>query len=319
MPRVDSSARAHYVRRDATQEADRLVSGTGIIAAVEQSPLQSVQQDKHQAGEESSASGAMDRRSHAENGNVESPSTVDESDPVEVELDAKLEALLTKDVELSAKYGTSLLNHRRTRRERRAMRAELRRLHTEEGGVLLEVKVHRARKGRGGQWEQYLRQTKPKPLSRTTADRWIGWFLDSQEQSKSAQPPGEAPENAPQNESGAFSCGDAQSPPASSDSQQPVATDSTIEDGSEAFEDLQELKIVFKKSKMARFKASTHFLVVKKGFETSHEAIYSTVDEAATRIGFVYPTTVADQGETTDASKGINPGSETPAEGSNAA
>jgi hypothetical protein len=96
---------------------------------------------------------------------------VRETDSVEAGLVARLEALLTREVELSSAYRTLLLNYQKMGRDRRQIRAELRRLHTEEGAVLLEIKLHRARKGRGGEWAEFLRERKPKPLSRTTADR----------------------------------------------------------------------------------------------------------------------------------------------------
>jgi hypothetical protein len=218
------------------------------------------------------------------------PAVVDESDPVEADLVARLETLLVKDAGLSAAYGVLLRDHRKTRRERRAMRAELRQLHTEEGGILLEIKLHLARKGRGGEWADFLRGRKPKRLSRTTADRWIKWHLDSkkQEQSHSEPPHGQASENAPQNASGAFSCGSAQSQPAPSDPQQPVVTGPPSSNGSEAFEDVQQVILALKKTQAARFKAAAEFLVGKNGSETAHEAIYVTVIEAAARLGFVY-------------------------------
>ena len=70
-----------------------------------------------------------------------------ESDPIELELVSRLEVLLTKDAALSATYGALLRNHRNTGRERRTIRAELWRLHTEEGAVLLQVKLHRGPEG----------------------------------------------------------------------------------------------------------------------------------------------------------------------------
>jgi len=241
------------------------------------------------------------------------PAVVDESDPVEAELVASLDALLAKDAELSATYGALLGNHRKTWRERRAMRAELRQLHAEEGEILLEVKLYRARKGRGGGWAEFLRQRKPKPLSRTTADRWISWFLDSKKE-QSQPDPAKPSENAPQNENGAFS-GGGEPPPAASDAQQPDATDSPSANGSEAFEDVQQVVLVLKKSQAARFKAAAEFLVGKNGSETLHEAIYVTVIEAAARFGFVYTAAIAKEGETS-VSKAVNLGSKTSAAGS---
>jgi hypothetical protein len=231
--------------------------------------------------------------SPAENGNVGSL-LVHESDPIEVELVARLEALLTKDVELSATYGVLLRNHRKTGRERRTIRAELRQLHTEEGAILLEVKLHRARKGRGGGWAEFLRQRKPKRLSRTTADRWIQWHLDSkkQEQSRPGPLPVQAPENAPQDESGTFSRGNVQAPPVCSDPQLPIAPVPSSANGTGAFEDLQQLVVVLKKSQAARFKASAEFLVGKNGSQNQHEAIYVAVVEAAATLGFVYQANV---------------------------
>jgi hypothetical protein len=274
-------------------QTGRSMPGADVLSGAEQPPSQPVQQDDVDDCGESSDSGPMDRRTHADNGNAESPTAVDESDPVGLELDAKLEALLAKDVELSARYEVLLRNDRKTRRERRAMRAELRRLHTEEGRVLLEIKSHLARKGRGGEWAEYLRQTKPKSLSRTTADRWIKWYLDSQEQSQS-EPPHAQEENAPQNGSGAFSCSGGPSPSPSSDPQQPVTTDPPSANGFDAFDDVQQVVLALKKSQAARFKAAAEFLVGKNGSETLHEAVYVTVIEAAANLGFVYSVTVAE-------------------------
>lgn len=257
-----------------------------------------------------------------ENANVGTPAPmmiVDESDRCQVELVTALDALLAKDAELSARYRALLVNHRTTRRERRKVRAELRQLHTEEGAILLEVKLHRARKGRGGGWTEFLRQRTPKQLSRTTADRWIKWYLDSkkQEQSQSETLPGQASENAPRDESGAFSGGDAESQPSSA-AQPPVATDQLAANGSTTFEDLQQVIVLLKKSKAAHFKAAAEYSVTKLGFVTSHEAIYVTFTEAIATRGFVYPT-LADEGDTTNVSKGVNPGTEAPAPGSKAA
>lgn len=312
-------------------QAGRAMPDPDIIAAADQPHLPAVQQDKDHDDEESSAGGTVtcgpeetcipsSELPPAENENVGSL-LVHETDPIEVELVARLDTLLVKDAELSATYGTLLRNHRKTWRERRAMRAELRQLHTEEGAILHEVKLHRARKGRDGGWAEFLRQRKPKRLSRTTADRWIQWHLDSkkQEQSQSEPPAGQEPENAPQNESGAFSGGDADSQPASSDPHPPVATDPPSANGSETFEDVQQVILLLKKSQAAHFKAAAEFLVAKIGFGTSHEAIYVTFTEAAARLGFVYPTSVAEKGETTNVSKGVNPGTETSAAGSKAA
>jgi len=304
--------------QQAEAQADRSMPSADILPNAGQSPSQSVKQDKGDESGESSASGPMDIQLHAENENIECLPAVDESDPVEVELDAKLEALRTQDIELEAKHWVLVLNYKKTRRERRAMRTERRQLHIKEGEILFEIKLHRARKGRGGQWVAYLRQTKPKPLSRTTADRWIKWYLDSQEQSQSEPPRGHG-ENAPQNESGAFSGGDAESTPVQSDPQQPIATDAPTVSGSTTFEDLQQVILLYRKSRAAHFKAAAEFLVGKNGSETIHEAIYVTVIEAAARAGFVYPKAVAKEGAITNVSEGTNPGNETPAEGSKAA
>lgn len=315
--------------QEAGIQANSPMPGPGFIADAEQFPSDAFQ-DKDHAGGESSAGGARDSRQpgeacipnsnfpHAENGSVES-SVLHDSDPTEVELVAKLDALLVKDVELSARYGVLLRSHRKTARERRTIRAELRQLHTEEGAILLEVKLHRARKGRGGGWAEFLRQRKPKRLSRTTADRWIKWYLDSkkQEQSQSEAPPGQASGNAPQDESGAFSGGDAESQP-SSTAQPPVATDQLAANGFTTFEDLQQVIVLLKKSKAAHFKAAAEYAVTKLGFVTSHEAIYVTFTEAIATRGFVYPTLV-EEGDTTNVSKGVNPGTEAPAPGSKAA
>jgi hypothetical protein len=238
-----------------------------------------------------------------ENENVGTPTTVDENDPVEVELDAKLQPLLTQDAELAERHWELALNNRKTRRERRALRAERRQLHIKAGEILFEIKLHRARKGRDGEWAQYLRQTRPKPLSRTTADRWIKWYLDSkkQEQSQSESLHGQTSENAPQNEGGAFSGGDVESQPAPSDSQQPVAPDPPSANGAATFEDLQQVILLYKKSQATHLKAAVGFLVAKIGFETSHEAVFVTITEAAARLGFVYP---AKEGEITNVSEG---------------
>ena len=298
--------------RETGAQVNRLMPGTELVTTTEGAGAE----QRDAKDEQSPVDGAAEDSSMAPAENV---ATVDDDDATEVELVTRLEELLTKDGELSARYALLLRVHRKTRRERRAMRAELRRLHTKEGGILLEIKLYRARKGRGGEWAEFLRQTRPKPLSRTTADRWIQWYLDSKrEQSQSEPPSAQALENAPQNESGAFFGGDAESQPASSDPQLSLATDPPSADGSATFEDLQQTSIVLKKSKMAHLKASAEFLVVKKGYETSHEAIYVELTEAAARVGFVYPAAVAGEGETTNVSKGVNPGSETPAAGSKA-
>jgi hypothetical protein len=212
-------------------------------------------------------------------------------DPVEVKLVADLEMLLTVDVGLSDRYRVLLRNQRKTRRERKVLRAELRRLHTKEGGVLLQLKVYLAKKGRGGGWAEFLRQRKPKQLARSTADRWIQWHLDSkkQEQSQFETPPGQGSENAPQNESGAFSGGDAESQPSSA-AQPTVATDQLAASSSTTFEDLQQVIVLLKKSKAAHFKAAAEYAVAKLSFVTSHEAIYVTFTEAIATRGFVYPT-----------------------------
>jgi len=237
-------------------QVNRLIPGTELITSTdaagaeqrdakdEQSPVDGVEA---QPAEDSSMAPA------------ENVATVDD-DATEVELVTRLQELLTKDVELSARYVLLLRNHRKTRRERRAMRAELRQLHTDEGGILLDIKLHLARKGRAGGWAEFLRQRKPKALSRTTADRWIQWSLDSQ---KRSEPPGGQEENAPQNTSGAFSGGSAQSPPVSTDAQQPVVTDPPSANGSEAFDDVQQVVLALKKSQAVRFKAAAEFLVGK--------------------------------------------------------
>src|SRR6266702_7599060 len=120
-------------RQEAGVQANQPMPGPDIIAGAEQFPSQSVQQDKSDDDGESSASGRMDSREpekacirvpsftppHAEDENVGTSTAVD--DPIEVKLVAKLEALLTKDVELSARYGVLLLNHRKTGRERRVI------------------------------------------------------------------------------------------------------------------------------------------------------------------------------------------------------
>jgi len=315
----------------AEAQAGRSMPDPNILLGPEQSPSQSVQQDDVDDCGESSASVRLDTCGSeeacipistlplAENENIECPPAVDEHDPVEVELDAKLEALLTQDEKLEAKHWVLVLNYKKTRRERRAMRAERRQLHIKEGEILFEIKLHRARKGRGGQWVAYLRQTNPKPLSRTTADRWIKWYLDSQKQEQSQpEPPHGQEENAPQNGSGAFSGGDAESQPTPSDPQQPVATDAPSGNGSSIFEDPRQIILLYKTSRAAHFIAAVGFLVAKMGFGTSHEAVFVIITEAAARLGFVYPAAVAEEGETTNASKGANPGAETPAAGSKA-
>jgi hypothetical protein len=248
--------------------------GSDIIAAAEQPRSPAVQQDKDHDGEESPAGGGIDTcglgearipssKLPVENENGGSP-LVNESDAIEVELVAKLEALLTKDVEVSAKYVVLLRNHKETARQRRMLRADLRELHIKEGEILLQVKLHLARKGRAGGWAEFLRQRKPKSLSRTTADRWIKWYLDSTKQEKSSPASsGEASENAPQNESGAFSGDSAQSPSDShdteahasqpSDQQPPDATDSPSGRGPEGFEDIQQVILVLRKRQVPNF------------------------------------------------------------------
>ena len=198
------------------------------------------------------------------------------------------------------------------------MRAELRRLHTEEGGILLQIKLHLARKGRAGGWAEFLRQRKPKPLSRTTADRWIHWYLDSdkQQQTHAERAPEQLSENAPQDESGAFSCTDAQSLQVPSDPEVPGSSDPPSASGSKAFEDLQQLVVLLRKSQAARFKASAEFLV-GNGSENHHEAIYVAVVEAAATLGFVYPANA--EGEADYGIEETDSRTETPAGGDKAA
>ena len=219
---------------------------------------------------------------------------LDESDPIELQLVATLDVLLAKDVELSAAYREILTDRRKKWPEVRRMRAELRRLHTEEGALLLEIKLHRARKGRGGGWAEFLRQRQPKPLSRTTADRWIKWYLDSQKDEQSSQPPPpQSSENAPQNKGGAFS-GDALPMPAPGDTEPSVAADPPVADGSNVFEDPQQVILLLKRGEATRFKAAAEFLADKIGSVTHHQAIYVTVVEAAAKLGFVYPAALTD-------------------------
>src|SRR5437879_3057139 len=135
--------------QEAEVQAGRSIPSPDVVPATEQSALQP-------------SAGPIDRRTHAGNGNAESSTATDKSDLVGLELEAKLEALLAQDVELSARYWVLMGNYRKTRRERRAMRAALRQLHTEEGKVLLEIKSHLARKGRAGEWAEFLRGRKPK-------------------------------------------------------------------------------------------------------------------------------------------------------------
>jgi hypothetical protein len=209
-------------------------------------------------------------------------------DPVEARLVADLETLLTVDVGLSDRYRVLLRNHRKTRRERKILRAELRRLHTQEGGVLLQLKVYLAKKGRGGGWAEFLRQRKPKQLARTTADRWIKWYLDSRQLlSQVAAVAAEAPENAPRNESGAFSTVDDPQPPATNGAQSSAATDAQPGNGSDLFEDLQQVVLVLKRSQAAHLKAAADFLVGKNGSATRHEAVYLAVAAEAARFRFV--------------------------------
>ena len=296
-------------------QVNRLMPGTELITSTEGAVPSSGTKDEQSPVDGPEAQPAEDS-SMAPTENV---ATVDDDDATEVELVTRLEELLAKDVELSARYGVLLRNHRKTGRERRTIRAELRQLHTEEGAILLEVKLHRARKGRAGGWAEFLRQRNPKPLSRTTADRWIRWYLDSdkQQQTHAERPPEQLSENAPQNESGAFSGGESHS--ASTVLQPPVATHPPSTNGSTTFEDVQQVLLVLKKNQVARFKAAAEFLVDRIPCETSHEAVYVTVMEAAARLGFVYPATVAEKGETSNVSKGVSPGNETPAAGSKAA
>jgi hypothetical protein len=226
--------------------------------------------------------------------NLGTSTLLDDGDPIELELVARLEGLLAKDVELSAAYEVLLRSCRPTGRERRRMRSELRLLHTEEGAILYEVKLHRTQRGRGGKWAQFLRERKPKAMSRSTADRWIRWYLNSKQQEQSPEPRLEpAPGNAPQDESGAFSAG-VESQPDSSDLQQLVATDPPAND-SEAFEDPKQIYLLLKKSQAARLKAAAGFLAAKLGSSTWHEAIYLTVSEAAARMGFVYAATATEE------------------------
>ena len=286
-------------------QVNRLMPGTELITST---------------GGRVPSSGTKDEQSPGDGGEAQPPedssmapaenvATVDDDDATEVELVTRLEELLATDVELSARYRALLRDHRTTGRERRTLRAELRRLHTEEGAILLEVKLHRARKGRGGGWAEFLRQRKPKRMGRTTADRWIKWYLDSKEQrqSQSETAPGQAPENAPQNESGAFSCGNGPAPPPLSGAQTPVPAGAPPVNCSETFEDVQQVILLLKKSQAAHFRAAAEYLVAKNGYETLHQAIYVTLTEAAARVGFVYPTTVAEEGETTSVSEGANP------------
>jgi hypothetical protein len=302
--------------QEAEAQAGRSMPGPDILPGAEQSPSQPVQQEDIDDCGQSLASGPIDSRTDADSATAESPAAIDESDPVEGELVVRLEMLLIRDAELSSVYGGLLLSYRKTRRERRAMRAELRQLHTEEGRVLLEIKAHLAKKGRSGQWAEFLRQTKPKPLSRTTADRWIKWNLDSQEQSQSDPLHGNG-ENAPQNESGAFSGGDAESQPVPSDPQQPIATDTPSANGSTSFEDVQQIVLLYRKSQAAHFIRAVAFLVAKMGFGTSHEAVFVTITEAASKLGFAYTAAIAKEGRNS-VSKAINPGSKIVATGSKA-
>jgi hypothetical protein len=101
----------------------------------------------------------------------------------------------------------------------------------------------------------------------------------------------------------------------SADSAPPVAP--TGSDGSAAFEDAQQIVLVFKKSEVERFKAAAVYLVGKNGSQNQHQAVYMAVMEAATARGFEYPTTML--GEASYGTEESHPGAEAPAEGSEAA
>jgi hypothetical protein len=274
------------------------------------------------AGQISSLPEQHDTCDNAEDKDAGFDTIVDESDPVEVDLVAQLEALLAKDVEVTAAYKVLLSKYRETARERHTLRTELRLLHTEQGGILLVIKVHRARKGRGGAWAEFLRQRKPKALSRTTADRWIAWYLASLKPVQVPTPPahGES-ENAPKDESGAFSAETDQSAATSRNSEQrdTQSADEPPSRGCKPFEDVQQLVLVLKRSQAARLKAAAEFLIGRNGSETSHEAIYLTVVAVAASLGFEYPVGGTEQAERSDVSERIDPGTHIPAERSKAA